>query len=233
MNQTYLKYALGRSSLLKEREVDALAGSSLADYYGISLFLAFLTFTGISFGRIMGVVPTEREYILQTRGVGAAKQYLIETAAFSGVFSMLGSLLGIPMALWLSGKSGSAYCFSFWWLLLAAVCVSAGVFLRMLFQVIGNSAAGMVAVFVLLLVCMTISGIFIPSAFLPIWAEQVGKYLPYQIWMEELILILKGRPKGNLVLQIVVMVAVFLGIGTAAAVCRQRLGRLNQKKGAV
>lgn len=233
LNQSYLKYALGRSSLLKEREVDALTGSSLTDYYGVSLFLAFLTFVGVCFGKSMQICPSEREYILQARGASAARRYFIETAAFAGVFALLGSLLGIPAALWLSKNAGSTFRLSICWFLIVVVCISVGVFLRMLFQVVGNSAGGMGVVFVLLLTGMTISGIFTPQAFLPIWAERIGNGLPYKMWMEGLTVTMQGRLTGDWILQTAAATLAFLLIGAGAAVCRQRWGSLNQGKGAV
>ena len=231
LNQAYLKYALGRSSLLREREVDAMAGSSLTDYYGVSLFLAFLTFVGVSFGKTMQIRPGEREYILQARGVRTAGRYFIETAAFAGVFALLGGLVGMPEALWLSQRAGSTFRFSVCWLMILAVCISVGVFLRMLFQIIGNSAGGTGIVFVFLLTSMTISGIFIPQAFLPVWAERIGNCLPYKVWMEGLTVILQGRLKGDWILYTVAITLVFLVVGAGVAVCRQRWGRLNQRKG--
>lgn len=232
LNQMYLKYALGRSSLLKEREVDALAGSSLTDYYGVSLFLAFLSFVGVSFGKVMQIRPGEREYILQARGVRTVGRYLIETAAFAGVFALLGSLLGVPAALWLSGRAGSMFRFSACWLMVVGICISIGAFLRMLFQVIGNSAGEMGMVFVLLLAGMAVSGIFIPQAFLPVWAERIGNCLPYKIWMEGLAVTLQGRFKGDWILQMVAVTLAFLAAGAVAALWRQRWGRMNPGKGA-
>ena len=52
LNAAYLSYALDRSSLLEEAEVKAAGGLNLTDYYTIALLLAFLSFAGLSFGRL-------------------------------------------------------------------------------------------------------------------------------------------------------------------------------------
>lgn len=230
LNQAYLNYALGRSSLLREREVDALNGGSLTDYYGVSLFLAFLTFVGTGFGKAMQVRVSERERIFQARGVGAIGRYLADVTAFAGVFAFIGSLMGVPVFLWLSGKAGSTFHVSFCWLWMVVICAGAGIFLRMLFQITGNGTGGIAAVFLFLLICMLASGIVIPPAFLPVWAEQFGKHLPYKGWMDELTAALQGRMTGRLMWQTMARMGAFLVPGALAAVIRQQAG--NRRKGA-
>lgn len=103
LNRKYLDYAMGRSGFFKEVEVSAAPGMSMAEYYGISLLLAFLSFAGISFGKCMRIQAGEREKMLRARGIGAGERYLADAAAFGGVSAFLGTVIGLLLHTLLSG----------------------------------------------------------------------------------------------------------------------------------
>lgn len=221
LNAAYLSYALDRSSLLEETEVEAVKGLGLMDYYTIALLLAFLSFAGLSFGRYMQVESGEREKLLGSRGIGSGQRYCMEAAAFSVVFAMLGMaacvLVGMPVV----SKGSSSFRPGVEWLFLAAVWFGVGAFIRMLFQLVGNHAGGIGIGFVVLMALMTAAGIFIPSAFLPEWVERLGGYVPYRMWMESMGAILQGKVEGKTAVSLLFMTLIFLLVGTGAAVLRK------------
>lgn len=193
LNEVYLEYALGRSALFKEKEVNAVKGVNLTDYYCISLLFAFLSFAGLSFGRYMQVKMGERQKLVKSRGIGRMQQYLIETAAFSIVFALLGTIVSLPVYLFVIYGSKSSFLVAATWAFMIVIWFFAGVFMRALFQLVGNQAGGIGIGFVFLMALMLASGVFIPQAFLPSWMEKVGSFVPYKVWMESMTVILQGK----------------------------------------
>lgn len=226
LNKAYLKPALERTSLFKEREIRAVGGMGLGDYYGISLALAFLSFAGLAFGRYMQAQTGQRERLFSCRGLGRGEQYLLETAAFGSVFTILGMMVSIPAYLLLINLGGSSFEVSWTWAWMAAVWFSAGIFIRALIQVFGNHAAGIGVSFAVLMAAMTVAGVFIPSVFLPLWMEKIGNYIPYRTWADGMAAALQGRFDGMAAGRILLTAVFFLAAG-ALAPEKKRLG--NQK----
>ncbi|MDE6203917.1 MAG: ABC transporter permease, partial [Lachnospiraceae bacterium] len=196
LNEAYLKYALERTSLFKEKEIRAVSGVGIGDYYGISLLLAFLSFAGLAFGRYMQTQAGERERLFWCRGLGRGQQYLLETAAFGSVFALLGMVVSVPVYMLLIKLGNSSFEVSWTWIWMAAVWFSAGILIRALIQIFGNHAAGIGISFAVLMAMMTAAGIFIPPAFLPMWVEKIGNYIPYQTWAEGMAAALQGSFDG-------------------------------------
>lgn len=213
LNEAYLKYALERTSLFKEKEVRAVSGVGIGDYYGISLLLAFLSFAGLAFGRYMQTQTGERERLFWCRGLGRGQQYLLETAAFGSVFTLLGMLVSVPVYILLIKLGNSSFEVSWTWVWMAAVWFSAGILIRALIQIFGNHAAGIGVSFAVLMAMMTAAGIFIPSAFLPLWVEKIGNHIPYQIWAEGMAAILRGSLEGAQAGRILLITVFFLALG--------------------
>ncbi len=227
LNKAYLNYALGRTSFFRIKEVNAVKGVTLTDYYGISLLLAFLSFAGLSLGRYIQVRMGERKRLLRTRGVSIRSQYLIETGAFAGVFALMGMLISVPLYFVFIRCVESSFRAAFTWIFLAAIWCTIGVFIRALLQITGNGAGGIGVCFVILLVLMFASGVFIPTAFLPIWLEKAGNYFPYRGWMEAMAVILQGRFEGEIVLKLLMQIIIFLVIGMLMAEVFQN-GEMNE-----
>ncbi len=221
LNAAYLSYALDRSSLLEEAEVKAAGGLNLTDYYTIALLLAFLSFAGLSFGRYMQVKSGEREKLFGSRGIENGQRYWIEAIAFSVVFGLLGMAACASVGLLIINKSNSFFQPNGQWLFLLVLWFVVGTFIRMLLQIVGNHAGGIGIGFVVLMAMMAAAGVFIPSAFLPLWIERAGAYVPYGMWMESMAAILQGRAEGKMVVTLLLMAVLFLGIGAVAAVLRK------------
>lgn len=223
LNEAYLKYALERSALFKEKEVKAVKGVNLTDYYAVSLLFAFLSFAGLSFGRYMQVEMGEKEKLMKSRGIGSMQQYLIETAAFSLVFAVLGTLLCLPVYLLIINNSKSSFTPSPVWIAMMVIWFLVGMFLRALFQILGNNTGSIGVGFIVLMMLMFSSGIFIPSAFLPIFIEKLGDYIPYKTWMEGMVMILQGKFVTGMAAKLFMTGFFSVAIGVLAAVCRENL----------
>lgn len=186
LNQAYLAYALNRTSVFKLEEVDATGGRSLVQYYGAALLLVFLSFAGLALGKAAESSKTPLRGIMAARGCPKGWQMLMDAAAFAVIFMLLGMITGLPLLQML----GTATDFSVGIkdiLVLAGVFLTMGIFLRLLIGITGNKAAGLGIAFLVLMVMMIVSGLFLPEAFLPrVIGENLkpGKYLPYKIWLE-------------------------------------------------
>lgn len=188
LNATYLEYALKRADLFDLQEVTATGEMTSAGYYLMSLLLVFLSFAGISMGRYASVRAEAFQCLMKIRGIGMARQYLLESLAFSCVLGMFGTVLALPFLQWYRTRCGSGAAGAGEICLLFVLFVVMGSFIRLVLEITGNSPGGMGAAFLFLLLLMVFSGLFLPSAFLPVWMEQAGRHLPYRFWME----IMKG-----------------------------------------
>ena len=213
LNTAYLDYALGRASIFQKEEVDAVKGTGLADYYGVSLLLAFLSLAGLSFGKCIQTEMGESKRMLSVRGISLGGQYLIETGAFATVMALFGMVVSLPVFLFITYYTDSSFQAEAVWIFLILMWLVLGSFLRILLQITGNSAGGIGICFVLSLAGMTASGIFLPSAFLPIWMERAGNYLFYREWMEAVTSILQGRADGRDMIKLLIQFIVFLAAG--------------------
>lgn len=227
LNRKYLDYAMGRSGFFKEVEVSAAPGVSMAEYYGISLLLAFLSFAGISFGKCMRIQAGEREKMLGARGIGAGERYLADAAAFGAVSAFLGTVIGV---LAFTLLSGGLLSFRVKWLWMWLLWFSVGVFLRLMLQITGNHAGGISLCFGILIVLMLGAGIFIPAPFLPLWAEKAGNISPYKCWMEMLAAILQGNFGKKAAAGLLAMILLFTMAGVFAAVVREGKWRPAQMR---
>lgn len=231
LNETYLKYALGRTAIFRGREVNAVKGVGLIDYYGISMLLAFMSFAGLSFGRCLQVRMGEREKMIGARGISTGGQYLIEAGAFSLVFALLGMMISLPVYLLFVRHLDSSFKVAVTWIFMLVLWFAEGTFLRMLLQITGNSVGGIGVCFVILMAAMFASGVFLPPAFLPLWVERLGNDLPYKKWMDAMAVILQGRFEGQVTGELVRQIFIFLLTGTLAAALRNtQIGRSLFKK---
>lgn len=223
LNGAYLKYALERSSLFREKEVTAIKGVNLVEYYTISLLFAFLSFAGLSFGRYVQVDMGEREKMIRSHGISELQQYLIETAAFACIFAFLGTLISVPLYLFVMNYGKSTFVFAPTWIFIMVIWFLAGIFLRGLFQIVGNQVGNIGVCFVILMALMLAAGVFIPQAFLPI--GEIGNYTFYKDWMEAMAAALQGRFDVPLAGRLVLALLFFSVSGVLAAVCREKRWR--------
>lgn len=225
LNAAYLEYALGRASVFRKEEVDAVNGTGLIDYYGISMVLAFLSLAGLSLGKCIQDRVGEREKMLSARGISPEEQYLVEAGAFSAVLSLLGMMVSLPVYLFMIHYLDSAFKAAVTWSVLVLIWAVLGSFLRMLIQITGSSAGGTGVCFVCIMAGMTVSGIFLPSAFLPVWMERIGNCFFYKEWMANLAVILQGKMDAGIPGKLFIQ---FLGFLAAGALVT-RVKRWKQK----
>lgn len=183
LNKAYLDYARSRTSVFKLEEINAAGSCSLIQYYSISLFLVFLSFAGLIMRRFGGGRERGLCGILSARGYSKIRQFAADTLAFSTVFALLGGITGV-LFWYLAGSDIGFHIAPADLPGLFFLCLSMGIFIRVLTGITGNNAAGLGVSFLILLIMMTAAGLFIPQAFLPESMERIGKYLPYKIWFE-------------------------------------------------
>lgn len=187
LNAVYLKYSLNRNAIFKQEKINATGDVGLLTYYGAALLLVFFTFAGVVLGKHVQVYPSELSSVLAASGFKRIWQYFCDVLAFSGVFALAGGVIGCPVLLVCirqadMGSTGVLLCIIF-----VLVLFAIGVFIRMLFQITGNESGGTGCIFVLLFAMMFACGLFLPSAFLPLWADKLGQMLPYKFWLELLL----------------------------------------------
>ncbi len=215
LNDAYLNYALNRTSIFELEEVSATGKVGVITYYTASLLLVFLTFSAVVMGRYVKVKPDAHTMLLAAAGMRREWQYLCDIIAFAVVVAIVGSIIGCPL-LWacaaMEGATDEAVllCGVYVWILF-----SVGLFVRLLLQICGNDNGGMGNVFAFAVVAMFASGLFIPTAFLPVTLERIGKLLPYRYWLEMILNAFRGEVKATWMMVMLLgnVAAFFLGMG--------------------
>lgn len=215
LNAAYLKYAMNRNAIFKITQVNAVKNGNIVEYYCAALLFAFLSFTGLSMGKLATVQPQSIHRILNAKKLGMAWQYVIEAGAYSAAFAVLGTGASILTGIVCLNRESSTFSLSGSWGLLFFIWFGTGVFIRMLIQITGKTPGGLGISFIILITLMLGSGIFIPQAFLPEWFAKAGNIMPYKIWLEGLLSALQGKYEWIQGMWLAVFAAVSLLIGTA------------------
>lgn len=215
LNAAYLKYAMNRNAIFKITQVNAVKNGNIVEYYCAALLFAFLSFTGLSMGKLATVQPQSIHRILNAKKFGMAWQYVIEAGAYSAAFAVLGTGASILTGIVCLNREPSTFSLSGSWGLLFFIWFGTGVFIRMLIQITGKTPGGLGISFIILITLMLGSGIFIPQAFLPEWFAKAGNIMPYKIWLEGLLSALQGKYEWIQGMWLAVFAAVSLLIGTA------------------
>lgn len=184
LNRTYLQYALNRKAVFKLMEVQATGNYSLLQYYSVALLLIFLSFAGLTMGRLSESRQTAFNKIISARGLHRVWQAFLDIMAYAVVFTVFSMVLAVLFLQFMAAKAGTGIIGARGIIGLLFVFFSMGLFIRILLGITGNETAGLGVSFFLLMVMMVCSGLFLPQAFLPSFMEKTGKYLPYRIWLE-------------------------------------------------
>lgn len=222
LNAAYLKYALNRNAIFKITEVNAVKKGNIAEYYCAALLFVFLSFIGLSMGKLATVHPKPIHRILNTGRLGMAWQYVIEAGAYAAAFAILGTGAGFLAGAACLNLESSTFSLSGNWSLLFFIWFGTGAFIRMLIQITGKNPGGLGISFIILITMMLSSGIFIPQAFLPEWFAGAGNVMPYKMWLESLLSALQGKYEWSQ--------GVWLAVTTAASLLIGAVGYLWNSK---
>ena len=229
LNQAYLDYALNRNAIFKMHEVTATGKVSLIAYYVVALFLIFLSFVGTIMSRKSVIEPSAHSDLLAVSGMGYMRQYVAEALAFSGVFALLGTILGVPVLCLVMKIENWGIPGVIEIVTLLGVLLMLGAFVRLLSEITGKEAGGIgISLFVQFMMIFA-SGLLLPSAFLPARIEKAGRWMPYHLWMELLLSCVQKNSEGRGVLLLLIC---FAGcIFTGAVIFRRRKSYIwNQRK---
>lgn len=193
LNNAYLEYALNRTAIFELEEVTAVGKVRLQTYYTLSVMIAFLTFAGVVMGRYAKVTPDALTSVLSASGLGWGRQYLLDTIAFSLVFAVAGTALGCPVLVFCAVTEGRKSAVALVLISFMSVLCFLGIFFRLILGITGSGNMGLGCAVVLLLAMMFLGGMFIPSVFLPVWAERIGGVLPYHDVLEILVCSFQGE----------------------------------------
>ena len=232
LNQAYLDYALNRTAVFKLKEVNATGALGATTYYGASLLLVFLSLFCVILGKDGQITPSSLSDLLVSRGIGYFTQYGVEMTAFSVVFAIFGCIIGTPVlaaCMKLEGMGGIDFsCIAVFFLVLLLI----GIFIRMLLEMTGSSAGGIGVCFIVLLLLMLVSGLLLPSAFLPLWMEKISVLSPYSICLKTLFAVMEKEDLTKLLLLLGGLTVVFFLIGALAFRSRKwNFSRDTQSKG--
>ena len=187
LNRAYLQYALNRDRVFDAVEVQATGNYSLLQYYCSALLLVFLSFIGLTLAGFSNGTRTAVCRIMEAKGFARGWQLFLDVFAYTMIFTLSGM---VPAVLFLQGtaqKTGFTIMSFSGIAGTLMVLFAMGLLIRLLVMITGSHTAGLGVSFLVLLILMIGSGLFIPQAFLPPIAERVGNYLPYRFFHEMLL----------------------------------------------
>lgn len=207
-----LAFALDRLALFRAQEISATGNLSILQYGIASGMIFFLLLLGMACYPMMQPYSAVLQKHLIRQGVGIGKQcfgkwlcgFFGMGIGFSFFFLLAEGILGIlGYAAWMPGHGigqGGIY-------LIMLLCVTA--FVYFIFQLAGNGTAAILLLFFLSTVMVYCSGGFLPSAFLPLAVQKLGRLLPTTYLMEAAGGLYWGKVSGKTIGILLFFTAVF------------------------
>ena len=106
---------------------------------------------------------------------------------------MAGTALGCPVLVFCAVTEGRKSAVVLVLITFMSVLCFLGIFFRLILGLTGSGNMGLGCAVVLLLAMMFLGGMFIPSVFLPVWAERIGSMMTYHNVMEILVCSFQGK----------------------------------------
>lgn len=183
LNELYIKLALRRALLFEEDTVSATDGLSLTIYYGASaaVLLLIISCTGCS---SFCKNNTQRMQLLVKRhGIGGFAQTTLQCLALSACYFII---FVIPFLLFefLYSEGAAATillkALPAFFILIFSICS----FSLFLFRLAKTPQAGILLLFTISIIMMFFSGGILPTPFLPLFARNIGRFLPCFQWLQ-------------------------------------------------
>lgn len=168
LNKLYLSYALNRDRMFDTEAVSATDHLSLTDYYICSGIVLFLLLSGMAGYGCFRAESSGMRLLLGRQGISAVSVFLLKLSAVSIVYTIF--LFPLSVITGILPLSALGYFF-----LLVLSVQAILLLLSMLCPHAGNYYIITAALSVL---CLFLSGAFIPSVFLPEAVRDLGNLLP-------------------------------------------------------
>lgn len=192
LNMKYLDNIVTRTRLVTTEEVipeENLHGDAAFFTAGLVLFLLFW---GLTCPGILRPEPTAFQIKLHTEGIGTARQTFAQYVAFTLVFSInyLTAALLLSFGITLAGGtlSGAAPVGTLGWLWcfvkILPIVLPACALIQLTYGLVTEKAAGVLFLFLLILILGYLSGCFYPLSWLPRSIQSAAPFLPTRAMYE-------------------------------------------------
>lgn len=198
LNSIFMKYALTRESYFKTEKVSASGDVPVTVFYTISAAVLVLLLLGIPAAPIVRPYGKVMEQKLYMIGIGRVKRTAVRTLMLTALL-LLASAVPFLFCFFKGFLQGGAVSFLMWLL----ICIAASGWILFLYELTGNTVAGMLLIFFSTAVMLFISGSIIPAVFLPETLGSIGRWMPSAFLTDGIKWMVKGGsllPIGKLLL---------------------------------
>lgn len=181
--EQYVIAALERRKLYEEQVVSPFGNMVSVQYYYLSICLVVLLMAGLNMGYLYRRQNRAVEQKLTVYGLNGWKSVLLKMLVMS-LFVYVLSLLLYGAGLWLT-RYTALECV-YWYsgalagLLLLSVAISA--YFHMIYVLANDGVRGISVLLAVNVGMILVSGLILPTAYLPKWAQCIGEVLPLGIW---------------------------------------------------
>lgn len=173
LNKRYLSYAMNRGRMFHTETLSATGSLSLSKYYICSAVVLFLLLSGMGNYSYFSSEPESLKLLLKRQGISSLFVLFSKLMAISGIcFLLLFPIVVLADFLPLSGIGG------FFILIFSVQSL-----LLFLGSICSQSGSYILVSAVLSILCLFLSGAFIPPIFLPETIRQIGSLLPTTLFL--------------------------------------------------
>lgn len=192
LNRVFLKYAMNRESLYKNKMVSAAGSVSTTVFYGISGIVFLMILAGIPAAAFLSPYDVTLEQGLNRIGIGRWYQLFCKLLWMT-VFQMAITAAGYICA----ARNGYAFMKNEKILVWCLVCMAISAWIMIFYEACRNSAAAILALFLVNTVLLFMAGGIIPSVFLPEIIQKIGKMTVTAILIDGVRLVASDENMGT------------------------------------
>lgn len=217
LNRIFLKYAMNREALYKNKTVSAAGNVSTAVFYGISGIVFLMLLTGIPAAGFLSPHETTLEQGLDRIGIGRSYQL------FCKLLWMTVLLMAVTGAGYIyAARNGYALLGNKELIVWCLICLVISAWNMVIYEACKNEAAAIVALFVINTVLIFMAGGIIPSIFLPEAIQKIGKITLTTLLIDGVRFIASGEDAGTISIFLKLSILAFVFYIAAVLVGKRR-----------
>ncbi len=217
LNRIFLRYAMSRESLYRNKTISAAGDVSTAVFYGISGIVFMMILIGISAAGFL--IPHEKtlEQSLGRLGIGRWYQLfckMLWMTVFLMAVTTPGYIYAVRIGYAHIGNEEIAVCL--------LVCMAISAWITLFYEACKNTAAAIFTLFVVNTIFLFMSGGIIPSVFLPEIVEKIGNKTVVALFMDGVRFVASGEETGTISILYKLTISVFVFYILAFAAGKRR-----------
>lgn len=219
--EQYIVEGLSRQRLFEEQVISPFGKMESAQFYYLSVFMIVLLMSGLSMGYLFRGHSRAVDQELKLYGLGAIKRSFVKVAIMTFLLYLLSLVLfGAGLLLTRITPLKLLYWSSEMLVSTLLLCLTVSAYFYMIYGLCDNGMQGASVLFAANAAMILISGLILPSAYLPGSIQHIGNVMPLYIWSEYAREILFEYVQPASIIWLLIITGLELGIG-GFVVCRR------------